>query len=513
MNSPTPSVVRAEDPDAVQHRQTKVAAAEKLQATMKAANVIVRNRQLTDDEKVARLVAECGQREHSARELLKPDFAGRVGFPDYALTNNGANIRRMQARMKGLANESGRASVTLPFAGGRVEDNAAECRVRIYHDLKPPAGTIAKLRMYGFHWTPSLGCWHNAERRITPRPIDFCSDWYLFIRHNPAVIGLEFPEEAEQAVARAISAGLALVGACLRQDFFFQGEIRVQIDLGGLHGFVAQPDRNERAVDTGLEQFHCRGVAEHMRCDPLLDERGAGCACRFDMPCDQVLSGIGAEPIPTSIWEEELRVALTLSIDPSSDCGRRRLGQRGASFFSSFALAADMRTRSERYVLVPQTGQFGQAQTSLDRHQQEGVVALTQPRVPIRHREQYVNLAANQKVDHRARMPLARDGEHSLDQCGVFRCFQRGIPIERTDRRQSHVATTRNVRPLRLQLIQEGQDQRCIQRVKRKCRWRSMQAFFGKAEQQSKRIAIRRDRVWARPTLGHQSLREEAFEQ
>jgi hypothetical protein len=109
------------------------------------------------------LIAECGQRDHSARELLKPDFAGRIGFPDYALTNNGANIRRMQARLKGLANESGRPSATVEFAGGRVEDNAEECRVRIYHDVKPPEGTIAKLRMYGFHWTPSLGCWQRLR--------------------------------------------------------------------------------------------------------------------------------------------------------------------------------------------------------------------------------------------------------------------------------------------------------------------------------------------------------------
>lgn len=164
MNSPSsPNIVRSEDPDAVQQLQTKIAAAEKLQATMKAANLIVRNRRLSADEKVAQLVAECGQRDHSARELLKPDFAGRVGFPDYQLTNNGANIRRMQQRLKGLANENGRASVTLPFAGGRVEDNAEECRVRIYHDAKPPADTIAKLRTYGFHWTPSLGCWQRLR--------------------------------------------------------------------------------------------------------------------------------------------------------------------------------------------------------------------------------------------------------------------------------------------------------------------------------------------------------------
>ena len=159
----TPRIIRSEDADAVPQLQTKIAAAEKLQASMKAANVIVRNRRLTDDEKVAQLVADCGLRETAARELLKPDFAGRIGFPHYQLTNNSANIRRMEQRLKGLADEGGRASVTLPFSGGRVEDSAEECRVRIYHDAKPPGETIAKLRSYGFHWTPSLGCWQRLR--------------------------------------------------------------------------------------------------------------------------------------------------------------------------------------------------------------------------------------------------------------------------------------------------------------------------------------------------------------
>jgi hypothetical protein len=164
MNSPSSSrIIRSEDADAVTQLQNKIAAAEKLQATMKAANQIVRNPRLTNDEKVAQIVATCGLRDRSARELLKPDFGGRFGFPDYQLTNNGANIRRMQQRLKGLANESGRASVTLAFAGGRVEDNAEACRVRIYHDVKPPEGTIVKLRTYGFHWTPSLGCWQRLR--------------------------------------------------------------------------------------------------------------------------------------------------------------------------------------------------------------------------------------------------------------------------------------------------------------------------------------------------------------
>ena len=164
MNSPSSSrIIRSEDTDAVTQLQARIAAAEKLQVVMKAANQIVRNPRLTDDEKVAQIVATCGLRDTSARELLKPDFGGRFGFPDYQLTNNGANIRRMQQRLKGLANESGRASVTLPFAGSRVEDNAEACRVRIYHDAKPPADTIGKLRTYGFHWTPSRACWQRLR--------------------------------------------------------------------------------------------------------------------------------------------------------------------------------------------------------------------------------------------------------------------------------------------------------------------------------------------------------------
>lgn len=169
MNLPShPKVIRSDNDNAVEQIQAKLAEAERLQATMKAANLIVRNRKLSEEEKVARLGVECGLREATARQLLQPDFAGRIGFPDYQLTNNNANIRRMHQRLKGLVDEGGRESVTLPFPGGRVEDNAEEFRVRIYHEARPGAEVIARLKTYGFHWTPSLGCWqrlrNNAAR-------------------------------------------------------------------------------------------------------------------------------------------------------------------------------------------------------------------------------------------------------------------------------------------------------------------------------------------------------------
>jgi hypothetical protein len=155
--------IRAEDAHAVEQLQARIAEAERLQEKMKAANKIVRDKKLNDAERIARLGSECSIPPDGARKLLQPDFAGRIGFPNYALTNNAANIRRMQARVGGLAKESVRPSVTVEFPGGRIEDDAAACRIRIYHDAKPTLEVIRQLKLHGFHWSSRLKCWSRLR--------------------------------------------------------------------------------------------------------------------------------------------------------------------------------------------------------------------------------------------------------------------------------------------------------------------------------------------------------------
>lgn len=134
---------------------------------MKRANAIIRGSQV-HDQKVARLDAECGIREHIAQKLLVPDYAGRLGYPPFLLTNNAANIRRMRQRVQALSGENARDSVTVEFPGGRIEDNAAACRIRIYHDVKPPCEVVRDLKRYGFHWSSLLKCW-SRPRNVSAR--------------------------------------------------------------------------------------------------------------------------------------------------------------------------------------------------------------------------------------------------------------------------------------------------------------------------------------------------------
>src|SRR3546814_2980294 len=66
---------------------------------MKAANAAIRkHRKAGPAEQIEALVV-LGFGESAATALIEPDCCGRIGFPDYALQNNNANIRRLKARI------------------------------------------------------------------------------------------------------------------------------------------------------------------------------------------------------------------------------------------------------------------------------------------------------------------------------------------------------------------------------------------------------------------------------
>lgn len=161
------------DPDAVERLQAKVADAERLQEAMKAGNKIVRNKKLSDEEKIEGLI-KLGLREKTARGALEPDFMGRLGFPDYALTNNNANIRRMRERIAQVTAMKAAKETTLEGSAARVEDCPADNRVRLFFPGKPDASIRDRLKSNGFRWTPSLGCWQayrNSRSHETAKAV------------------------------------------------------------------------------------------------------------------------------------------------------------------------------------------------------------------------------------------------------------------------------------------------------------------------------------------------------
>lgn len=94
--------ISSDDPEAVKKLKTELAQIERAQEQMKAANLAIRKYASAGPEaQVAALVA-LGHAERRAAQLLEKDFMGRIGFPDYAIKNNGANIRRIEKRIAEL---------------------------------------------------------------------------------------------------------------------------------------------------------------------------------------------------------------------------------------------------------------------------------------------------------------------------------------------------------------------------------------------------------------------------
>jgi hypothetical protein len=159
--------VRLGDADAVERLREKIEKAEAHQERMKAANAAIRRAAKGGAEAQVAALIELGLPLNAARELIKPDFAGRIGFADYQIKNNGAEIRRLKSRLAEV--ERAKSEPASEFEGerARLEDCPADNRVRLHFPGKPPADVRERLKRSGFRWAPSLGCWqayrnHNA---------------------------------------------------------------------------------------------------------------------------------------------------------------------------------------------------------------------------------------------------------------------------------------------------------------------------------------------------------------
>jgi len=157
--------VSGDDPDAVDKLREQLPAMRERRDMMVKANKLVRKKDM------AGLLA-MGFTEVAVARLFVPDFAGRLGFPAYELTNLGANIRRIEQRIAHLEKQ---AAVTEaePYVERMVGDvkvveDRESNRLRLVFPGKPDAAMRTKLKSRGFRWAPSEGAWQmhlsNAAR-------------------------------------------------------------------------------------------------------------------------------------------------------------------------------------------------------------------------------------------------------------------------------------------------------------------------------------------------------------
>ena len=154
-------IIKSDDERAIEKLEEKLEDMKKLQEDMKAANKALR---LKDKEAGNDQLREIGYSEESIEELRKPDYLGRVGYPNFQLSNNNANIHRVEERLKRLKAVKERGSSEQEYKTFKVVENTEAMRYQIIFDGKPDAEIRTLLKSNGIKWAPSQGAW---QRQIT----------------------------------------------------------------------------------------------------------------------------------------------------------------------------------------------------------------------------------------------------------------------------------------------------------------------------------------------------------
>lgn len=144
----------SDDPDALEKLEQKLAGLKENQEFMKTSNKLIRK---NDQEAFLKLKFATPK---MWQELTQPKFGG-LGFAGFSLTNNNANIKRIEQRILQLKKQQANEAVDVVINGVRVFENREANRLQLYFDGKPAAEVIKELKGHGFRWCRSEAAWQR----------------------------------------------------------------------------------------------------------------------------------------------------------------------------------------------------------------------------------------------------------------------------------------------------------------------------------------------------------------
>ena len=153
--------ISADDPDAVKKLRERVENLKSSQERMKAANAAIRKHQKEGPEAQQAALERLGFQPDRAKAILTPDVMGTVGFASYSLSNNNANIRRLEDRIQILEKAQALEDRETPYAWGTIRENKEINRIQFRFDGKPDEAVRDLMKSSGFRWAPSEGAWQR----------------------------------------------------------------------------------------------------------------------------------------------------------------------------------------------------------------------------------------------------------------------------------------------------------------------------------------------------------------
>lgn len=151
--------IRSDEEKAIEKLQEKIDILKENQEQMKEVNKAVR---LKDTEKGNEILRNMGYTDKQIEQFRTPDYCGIIGFPSYLLSNNNANIRRLEGRIKSLQAIKSNGTQESENEFFSIREDVDSMRIQLFFEEKPEPEVREILKRNGFRWAPSVGVWQRT---------------------------------------------------------------------------------------------------------------------------------------------------------------------------------------------------------------------------------------------------------------------------------------------------------------------------------------------------------------
>ena len=185
--------IRSDDPAAIEKLTGKLTACKERQEWMKEVNAYYRKHGTIRG--MPRMTEQMAEKLEAEMKIVTWD---PMPYPRFQLTNNNAEIHRLEKRIDELSKAQTLGFEGWEFDGGKAVANTENRRLQLFFDEKPDESKRTMLKRYGFRWTPTEGAW---QRLLNDNAIYAC-DRIDFLRptngQRPTHLQPKMPRSAEQ---------------------------------------------------------------------------------------------------------------------------------------------------------------------------------------------------------------------------------------------------------------------------------------------------------------------------
>jgi hypothetical protein len=170
-------------------------------------------------------------------------------------------------------------------------------------------------------------------------------------------------------------------------------------------------------------------------------------------------------------------------------------------------------TGAKRHILAAECDDLADSQTGLDRDEEQGTVASTDPGSKVWGVEKSIDLLLAEELHYASLKALARDRKHPLAEERVRWIREGDIPEESVERREAGVAAASGVAAFALKVVEELAKEGGVEVGELEAGGSAAEPFGGETQEQAEGVSVGGHRVWACLPLREQAVGKESLEQ